>query len=188
MLSCLLLSTFCAKHTSSVTVPTPFIDDSAHSTILSRYQGKVSPVHIKKDPDPFSLVAASIFHSISTFLPGLGQIPGIRTYLSHYTCDAIFCLCGRLLHADGPRASVANICLYESGTSLQSAIQTELFHDWVWDIGIEDSLHILPWIDDQGHQLRVLIMNLSDDPMLNGLAGSICCGGVRALVHTANTA
>ena len=31
-------------------------------------------------------------------------------------------------------------------------------------------------------------MDLSDDPMLNGLAGSICCAGKRALVHTANTA
>ena len=113
---------------------------------------------------------------------------GMRTYLSHYTGDAILCLCESFLHADGPRASIAHICLYESGTSIASAIQIELFHDWVWDIGFEDSLDNLPWIDDQGHQLRVLIMDLSDDPMLNGLAGSICCGGIRALVHTANTA
>ncbi len=113
---------------------------------------------------------------------------GMRTYLSHYTGDAILCLCESFLHADGPRASIAHIRLYESSTSIASAIQIELFHDGVLDIGLEDSLDDLPWINDQRHQLRVLIMYLSDDPMLNGLAGSICCGGIRALVHTANTA
>ena len=113
---------------------------------------------------------------------------GMRTYLSHYTCDAILCLYESFLHTEGPRASVAHIRLYESGTSLASAIQIKVFHDWVWGIGFEDNLHHLPWIDDQGHQLRVLKVDLSDDPMLNGLAGSICCGGIRALVHTANTA
>ncbi len=46
----------------------------------------------------------------------------------------------------------------------------------------------LPWIDDQGDQLWVLKMDLSDDPMLNGLAGSICRGRIRALVHAADTA
>ena len=132
MLSCLSLSTSCVKHT-----PTPFIDDSAHSPILSLYHGKVSPVHIAKDPDPFSLVAASIFHPVSTFLPGLGRMPGMGTYLSHYTCDTILCLYESFLHAEGPRASVAHIRLYEPGTSLASAIPMELFHAWVWDIGFE---------------------------------------------------
>lgn len=31
-------------------------------------------------------------------------------------------------------------------------------------------------------------MDLADDPMLNGLAGSICSARIRALVHTADTA
>ena len=132
MLSYLSLSMPLAKHT-----PTPFIDDPAHSPILSLYHGKVSPVHTAKDPDPFSLVAASIFQSVSTFLPELGQMPGIRTYLSHYTSDTILCLYESFLHAHGPRASVAHIRLYESGTWLASAIQMELFYDWVWDIGFE---------------------------------------------------
>lgn len=54
----------------------------------------------------------------------------IRTYLSHYTCDAIFCLCESFLHAEGPRTSVAHICLDESVTSVASAIQMEPFRDW----------------------------------------------------------
>ena len=113
---------------------------------------------------------------------------GMRTYLSHYPGDAILCLYKSFLHADGPRASIAHIRLYESSTSITSAIQIEFFHHGVWDIEFKDSLDNLPWIDDQGHQLRVLIIDLSDDPMLNGLADSICCGGIRTLVHTANTA
>lgn len=113
-----------AKYTSSATVPTPCMDD------LSLYHGKVSPVHTAKDPDPFSLVAASIFRSVSTFLAELEQMPRMRTYLSHHTGDAIFCLGESLLQADGPRASVAHICLDESGTSVASAIPMELFRDW----------------------------------------------------------
>lgn len=57
-------------------------------------------------------------------------MPQMRTYLSHYACDAIFRLCESFLHADGPRASIAHICLNESGTSIASAIQMKLFRDW----------------------------------------------------------
>lgn len=113
---------------------------------------------------------------------------GLRTYLSHYTGDTIFRLCESFIHADDPRTSIAHICLYQSGTSIASAIQIEFFHDAVCDNGFEESLENLPWIDDQSYQLRVLIMDLSDGPMLNGLADSIRCGGNRTLIHTANTA
>ena len=61
---------------------------------------------------------------------------GMRTYLSHYAGDAILCLYESFLHADGSRASIAHICLDESGTSIASAIQIELHHDGVWDIWI----------------------------------------------------
>ena len=112
----------------------------------------------------------------------------LRTYLSHYTGNAILRLCENFLHADDPRARIAHICLYESGISIASAILVVVLHDGIWDIGFEENVKKLPWIDDQSHQLRVLIVDLSEDPMLNGLADSIRCGGDRALVHTANTA
>ena len=48
--------------------------------------------------------------------------------------------------------------------------------------------HHLPWIDDQGYQLRVLKMDLADEPVLHGLAGSVCRGRKRANVHAADAA
>ena len=47
---------------------------------------------------------------------------GLRTYLSHYTGDAILRLCENFLHADDPHGSTAYICLYESGKSIASAV------------------------------------------------------------------
>ena len=55
-------------------------------------------------------------------------------------------------------------------------------------VGEEPACTNVPWIDDQGHQVRVLEMDLSHEPMLNGLAGSICRGRIRALFLAANTA
>ena len=58
----------------------------------------------------------------------------------------------------------------------------------MWDIELEESQENLPWIGDQSHQLRVFIVDLFEDPMLNGLADSIRRGKDWALFHTANTA
>ena len=105
-----------------------------------------------------------------------------QTYLSHNTSNTILRRHDSFLHPKLPRTSISHVRLHKSeNTPTDQRFPFPVPHNDV--AKMVDS----PRINNKAHQLRMLEMNLPDDPMKDSLAAPIRRRRERALLHAPNT-